>query len=743
MPDAKQNMPTASFDAHPLPMAIFGPDRRLKRLNQSARRICEVEEDFEQTWTPAELLAFVASTHDVDGIASAQDNAVPALCEMDNGDFHLLLTEQRDAAVPRSDERARTMLRDAIESLEEGFSLWDDDFNFLMCNDKYMQVVARHRDTPIPVGESADTLLRAGYRSGVFEIPDEVDEDTYVESYLAWARSHVGPIEAKTKDGATIIVSSKKTDLGGVLITARDVTEERNADQKALEMLYDIVESLEEGAALWDDEMRFVMCNQKYRDFVFHNLPDKSPEPGTPGVEVIGTLYDTQTYDLPDDVTREAFVTNWLEWVEKFGEPTELALTDGRNMVVNCKRSSLGGYLITVEDNTAQRRLEAELEAQREAAHQNEKLSALGELLAGVAHELNNPLSIVVGYSQMLLGQLPDPKQNQKIAKINQAADRSARIVKTFLAMARQRPGSVESCDLSEIIEVAIDVAGYSLRTSGGTIDLDRSENLPRVAVDRDQMAQVFSNLIVNAEHAMRGIEEEPRLSISIEHDKKRSAVVTRVSDNGKGMSGEVQKRIFDPFFTTKDVGEGTGFGLAFCHRIVATHQGQLTVSSAQGKGSVFTLSLPVAKTPRSALAPQSPRARLELARGNREAILVVDDEVDVANLIAETLTSHGFDATTAAGPQAALDTLKTRQFDAIISDVKMPGMRGDELMKTIIEAEPRYRGRVGFVTGDSLTKTVETFLSQGRVPFIEKPIITHEIVSLAASLSQPDRSRP
>ena len=248
-----------------------------------------------------------------------------------------------------------------------------------------------------------------------------------------------------------------------------------------------------------------------------------------------------------------------------------------------------------VRDLSEQMAIEEELNAQRELVFQNEKLSAMGELLAGVAHELNNPLSVVVGHAQLLLDLDVDPGVRRHTEQINSAASRCARIVKTFLTMARQQPAKIEPVSINEIARTAAGVARYGDRGSRTRIDCELADRLPEVAADPDQITQVILNLLLNAEQAIRGSGKGDHIVVRTRPATGSETVVLEVEDNGPGIPEEVRGRIFEPFFTTKDVGEGTGIGLALVHRIVRSHNGAIRLDAGFRDGTRFQITLPAA----------------------------------------------------------------------------------------------------------------------------------------------------
>jgi PAS domain S-box-containing protein len=219
-----------------------------------------------------------------------------------------------------------------------------------------------------------------------------------------------------------------------------------------------------------------------------------------------------------------------------------------------------------IVDLTESKRIEAELDRQSALLHQNEKLSALGSLLAGVAHELNNPLSLVVGYAGLLEEMAPDDATKERAVKVRIAADRCARIVRTFLAMARNKPRAPVSVQLNEVAEAALEIVAYGLRTADIQVERCLAADLPPVHGDADQLHQVLANLLVNAQQALQTVPPPRRLRISSGEDGE--AVWVQVTDNGPGIPATIVSRIFEPFFTTKPQGVGTGVGLSVSHGI-------------------------------------------------------------------------------------------------------------------------------------------------------------------------------
>ena len=382
-------------------------------------------------------------------------------------------------------------------------------------------------------------------------------------------------------------------------------------------------------------------------------------------------------------------------------------------------------------DLTHQIEIEQELERQREQMFQNEKMMALGGLMAGVAHELNNPLSVVVGHAMMLQDEVRDPEVLRKTKKISDAAERCAKIVKAFLTMARHEPVRMERTDINEVIDTAVEVARYGDALGPAEIEMDLDPKIAPICSDADQLTQVVINLLLNAAQA---IGDQPgHIRITSRHDP--DGVRITVEDDGPGIPREIRARIFEPFFTTKGVGKGTGIGLAMCHRIVTAHKGRITVDAASAGGARFVIVLPRnAGADCMPVEPQTAESKPSVAR-----VLVIDDEPDVAELNAEILTRGGFDAQFMTNAKDALVALQSGDYDAVLSDLNMPDVDGRGIFDAITERRPELAAHTGFLTGDTMGKKSQVFLGEAKRPYIEKPVSPKELRDFVSRLIAGD----
>jgi PAS domain S-box-containing protein len=398
------------------------------------------------------------------------------------------------------------------------------------------------------------------------------------------------------------------------------------------------------------------------------------------------------------------------------------ALLSGRRLDYDGRPCLVLGFVDVTEREAAQQ----QIERQREMIYHREKLGALGGLLAGVAHELNNPLAVVVAQATLLEEQVKDPKAATRSGHIRAAAERCARIVKTFLAMARQRPPARAAVDLNAAIGASLELLGYNLRTAGIEVRRELQDDLPKVWADPDQVSQVLTNLVVNAQQAMADQPAPRRLTIVTSADPVAGRVRLAIRDNGPGVPPALKARIFEPFFTTKPEGTGTGIGLWVCHDIVTSHNGSIAVEDAPGGGAAFVIELPVG---RGAAEPAAAAAASEGPLPHRaHRVLVIDDEATVAATLREILEPLGHRVDTVDDGQEALRRLETAAYDVVLTDMNMPGMGGVELYRHLKQRQPRLAERLLVVTGDTLSESLRSFLDRTGLPCIEKPFVPAEV---------------
>jgi PAS domain S-box-containing protein len=390
-------------------------------------------------------------------------------------------------------------------------------------------------------------------------------------------------------------------------------------------------------------------------------------------------------------------------------------------------------HVLTVaHDITERKRSAEELARQREVFYQREKLAALGSLLAGVAHELNNPLSVVVARA-VLLEEQGYPATQAAAAKIRTAAERCARIVRTFLAMARQQAPQRGPVAINEVVAAVLDMTGYTIRTSSIEVKLDLARDIPALLADADQLHQVLLNLIINAQQALQDQPGPRRIRVATRFEPVTDVILITVADNGPGIPEHLRVRVFEPYFTTKPMGVGTGMGLAVSFGIVDAHGGVIALDCPSAGGAEFTIALPVRAVEAQAAAAGP---AIEASTGRRK-VLIVDDEAEIRETLADILEESQHQVVTAAGGREALGRMAAEHYDVILTDVRMPDLDGRALYHEIERRWPERARRVVFVTGDTLTSTLREFAAQSGRPVIEKPFLPDDVRRVVAEMAQ------
>ena len=382
------------------------------------------------------------------------------------------------------------------------------------------------------------------------------------------------------------------------------------------------------------------------------------------------------------------------------------AEVSGTNVV---KDGQVLGRLAVARDITERKRL-------REQLVQAEKLATLGQLIAGIAHELNNPLAAMVGHAQMLrLGQ-QDPKVAARADRIVDAAQRATRIVRNFLTVARRHHPERVAVSVNEIVTKTLELLAYQLRVGNVEVESALAPDLPQIAGDPHQLQQVVLNLVNNAIQAMAP-GGQGRLGVTSSLSPDRSTIRLAVTDNGPGIPPEHLPRVLEPFFTTKPQGEGTGLGLAIAQGIVTDHGGIIAVESTLGQGATFTVTLPATAPPATKPAPPPAKAFPKSLR-----VLVVDDEAGLREMMAEALTGKGARVEIAGAGREALQILARAPVDVLVLDVRMPEVSGPDLWRQINQTNPALARRTVFCTGDVIGEETQALISRIGCPSVSKP---------------------
>ena len=537
-----------------------------------------------------------------------------------------------------------------------------------------------------------------------------------------------------------------------------DHGEQKDTEHSVTEIL-NVIEWLEEGVVLVGPNQEIRALNSRFGQII-----GLTPEE-LAGIKTFDDLVGALGVRIAD---AGRFATNWhglslssegaVREELHLARPVPRLLERAARPILDAKGALLGRVEI-YRDLTAQRLFQSKLQ-------QTEKLAELGQMVTGIAHELSNPLTSILGYAQRLLLRRDSLGDSQEARQIFQEAERASAILRQLLLSARDSRPERRRVSLNQVVSRTLELQRFSSADDKIRVELDLDPVLPFVQGDAGQLQQVLMNLIGNARHAIK----EQGKGGTIRVKTKRIAekrVLLEVADDGPGIPQAIQARIFDPFFTTKPAGVGTGLGLAIVLGIVREHGGRLHLTSNIGQGTVFSIEFPAIATvemllPATGIAA-SPRPRLESlpAAGSHETaqggttlsawagarVLVLEDEPTVARLIADVLEDEGLRVDVLLNAREALDRTAREEYALAVCDMKMPELDGEHFYQALARSKNPLRERFLFVTGDVLAARTRDFLERNHLPHVEKPFRVEELtekvrgVLEATSPREPSRS--
>jgi PAS domain S-box-containing protein len=380
--------------------------------------------------------------------------------------------------------------------------------------------------------------------------------------------------------------------------------------------------------------------------------------------------------------------------------------------------------VLLFDDQTERRRLQDQL-------IQSEKMSAIGQLIAGIAHDLNNPLASVVGFADFL-GEMPGvpPALREPLTVIREEAERASNIVKNLLGFARKQEHQRRATALGPLLDATFVLLRNQLMAQRVEARIEVEPDLPMPDIDPNQIQQVFFNLLNNAAQAIASTGRPG--TVVVRARRWLDGVAVDVVDDGPGMSEAIATQVFEPFFTTKAEGEGTGLGLSISQGIIREHGGRVMLSTEEGRGSTFTVQLPLSTRP-PAPAPDAgvgtPTKRLR--------VLVVDDEPHILHYMHATLEAWGHVPVVARNGREALELAAREQFDLVISDLRMPELGGREFYEQLVTQHPALAARLIFSTGDTVRGDTLAFLESLDRPYLHKPFSLAELRTLLAKVAR------
>ncbi|MBI4550942.1 MAG: response regulator [Candidatus Latescibacteria bacterium] len=373
---------------------------------------------------------------------------------------------------------------------------------------------------------------------------------------------------------------------------------------------------------------------------------------------------------------------------------------------------------LLVEAKTTEERLNRSLKELQETQArlvQSERLSAIGQLVSGVAHELNNPLAIILGYTQLIL-RMPEmsPRAIECLKKLEEATQRCQRIIHHLTIFAQKHKAEKRYLNVNDVIQSVLDVRADQLRLDQIEVVSKLAPQLLVVFADYQQLQQVFLSTINNAQEALL-TRSAPGRMLRIETQRNEHTVVIRFIDNGPGVPASNLTRVFEPFFTTKEFGQGIGLGLSVCYGIIKEHQGDIEVSSTEGAGATFTITLPLSQETQdvSSEPPSLPK---------RYRLLIIDDEPEILEILSLALQQDGYEIDTTPSGVDGLKRATAEKYDLLLLDIRLPDVDGVTLFQKLRDDRPDLARHTIFITGDTIGEHTHVFLERTGNPSLVKP---------------------
>jgi PAS domain S-box-containing protein len=489
-----------------------------------------------------------------------------------------------------------------------------------------------------------------------------------------------------------------------------------------------LVASFPDMIAVMDFEGRFTFVSPRVEDILGHPAPD-----------LVGKLLSDQVHR--DDVAhlRETFETLTSGRAANAQFEYRTRRSDGSWRGLRASASPLYDAAGKINGVVASARDVTESKVAEKQNLQKEKLAAMGEMMSGVAHELNNPLTAILGVSDLLRERAPDDATRRQTEIILKQARRAAVIVQNLLAYARPSALARKKMRPEEALQAAIDQQRASLSQKNVSIELIPPPNGLALEADPKLLHQVFVNLIVNAEQAITSQCERGGLRVSIERADGKIGFV--FADDGPGIAPENIGKIFDPFFTTKRPGGGTGLGLAICTAIIKEHGGRIEVQSTPGKGAEFRVWLPefveeITAPPLEVRPTVAAPAGSGALRGH--SVYVVDDEESIREIVQEGLSARGMTVEGASSSEDALPHLAAHSYDFVLCDFNLPGMNGEEFFKRIQPRAGTPAPRFVFMSGALLDSATLAHFTEKGASVLQKPFHIAALATLLTELLQP-----
>ncbi|HEV1994728.1 MAG TPA: PAS domain S-box protein [Candidatus Acidoferrum sp.] len=643
---------------------------------------------------------------------------------MRDGEIHGITVLGRDVSALRINEARFTEL---FESLQEGIYITTPDGAILDVNPALVRMLGYDSKEEVLKRRVPEIFVDHAERKTV---KDQVERQPMIQGR---------EITLIRKDGTSIVclnTAAAVRDNAGRVVRYQgalmDVTERREMERRLhqqQEFARRLVDSFPDLILVLDTAAHYTFVSPRCKEVLGYDVED------TQQMEFGGR---THPEDLPAVLSLYKDIIAGKQTFASLEIRVRHKLGDWRRIRFNFsplsdEKGSIEGVVLSGRDVTDLKRLEEQL-------IQAEKLAAMGQMLAGVAHELNNPLTAILGVTELLREREgTDDSTKRQLELTHRQARRAARIVQNLLEFSRPASPQKKPLDLNNLLDRTLQLQEHSLRRNNIEVDFHPQADLPGVIGDANQLIQVFLNLVTNAEQAIREVRDTGRIQIRAGRNGNQLSIT--VQDDGVGIRPEALPRIFDPFYTTKRPGGGTGLGLSICMSIIREHGGNIEAETLPAGGSAFTIYLPAApgQQPEALPVPsetgstssEAVRPMADHLRGR--AVLVLEDEESLRMLLQEGLSAQGLRVDCAATTGEALDHIQRSSYDVFLCDLHLSAasiVDGREAASRILKAARAQRPAVIYMTGDLVESTQGT-AGRGEPVCLQKPFRISDVLAL------------
>ena len=679
----------------------------------------------------------------------------------------------RDTTERRAAEEKYRML---FEQVQEGVFVSTPDGRLIDCNDAFVQMLGYN---------TREELMQQNVETGVYALPEqrdlfrrEIEKHNYVRNF---------EVSMRRKDGSLMIAvesSFASRDAFGKIERYQgfllDMTEKKRAEEEirrrnrelnALNAMaviatqsFDLDEILnltlrqvvtlfaaETGSVYLSDTDNSALLRRRagwgQRSSERQRLSEVSL-PGGFGDLVMRSRTEVITQEfLPHlpapvvDFVQADGLPSWI-WVLMWSKDTPIGLLgiscrDRRDFTSNDENLlvAIGRQLATTIEKVRLYeetcRAYEDLRKTQEQLLQSEKMSAVGQLISGVAHELNNPLTAILGYAQLLESEGLEDRAQDYVRKLFKQAQRTHRVVQNLLSFARQRKSQKEKVDLRQVLEDTLTLREYDLKNNNITVEREFAADTPYAEADPHQMEQVFLNVINNAMDAM--LEKSGSGNLIVKTYGKDKFVNIEFHDSGPGIQDP--KRVFDPFYTTKGVGKGTGLGLSICYGIAKEHGGDIVAKNRSEGGALIEIRIPVAGHATALPQPVVDQPARESAIAGR--LLLAEDEESMLEFERDLLVGAGAEVTIIKRRDEIKDRLLVETFDAVIVNGKPNGLTAPDIYRWLAEQRPGMEKHILFTFSTIIEPETRDFLEANNVPFLVKPFEVGNLIAAARKAMQ------